>query len=266
MRLNYFFAFFLLLLLAGLSCKQKPKVIEEIATPSGQTTSQGGSGIFSEAEAGEASVPPVTDEVHAVKVLEVLPTERYVYLKVIEDGREYWVATSKGHFEVGKDYFYKSGIYKRHFKSTEYNRIFEELYLVSSIVPADHSQMAGAQAEGVAEQATALSSEEIRKMVEVPGSIKIGELLANPGKYAGKEVQISGLCTKVNPNIMGRNWLHLKDGSKDSYDFVVTSSTLVPEGHVVTMRGVVAVNKDFGAGYRYELIVENAEIVKPNGE
>ena len=238
------------------SCKQRPKVmLEESSQSSGQTVSTSETGIFSDTEGEAGSVPPVTDEVHQVEVLEVLPTERYVYLRVSEDGKEYWVATGKKDFTVGEKYFYKSGIYKRNFKSTEYNRIFEELYLVSSIVPANHSKAMAATSEEKP------ASEKLDKLVDVPGSIKIAELVANPEKYAGKEVQVSGICSKVNPNIMGRNWLHLKDGSKDDYDFVVTSTTLIPEGNVVTVKGVVSVDKDFGAGYRYDIILEDAGIV-----
>ncbi len=251
-------------LMAGLtmsfsSCKQKPKVImEETSAPSGQAASTSETGIFSDAEGGAGTFPPATDEVHQVEVLEVLPTERYVYLRVSEDGKEYWVATGKKDFTVGEKYFYKSGIYKHNFKSAEYDRVFEELYLVSSIVPVNHSKAMASAAE---EKPENWSSEKIAKLADVPGSVKIAELVANPQKYAGKEVQVSGICSKVNPNIMGRNWIHLKDGSKDDYDFVLTSTTLIPEGNAVTMKGVISVDKDFGAGYRYDVILEDAQIV-----
>ena len=94
------------------------------------------------------------------------------------------------------------------------------------------------------------------------GSVKIADLVADPKKYSGKTIQISGQCTKVNPNIMGRNWMHLKDGSKDDYDLVITSSVLIPEGHTVTMVGKVVLNKDFGSGYKYAILLEEGEVVK----
>jgi hypothetical protein len=61
---------------------------------------------------------------------------------------------------------------------------------------------------------------------------------------------------------MGRNWIHLRDGSQDDFDLVITTRTFVPEGNVVTVRAVVALNKDFGAGYKYDLILENGTIVQ----
>lgn len=61
---------------------------------------------------------------------------------------------------------------------------------------------------------------------------------------------------------MNRNWIHLKDGSKDDYDLVVTSDVFVPEGTALTLKAMVTLNKDFGAGYKYDLILENGTIVK----
>ncbi len=257
---THLFVLLALLMLFPLSCKRGPKVISKNADSAESASAQAAeTGIFSNVD--EGNLPPANEDgMHQVEVLEALPTSRYVYLRVKEGEHEYWIATSKQEVNVGEKYFYKSGIFKRNFKSTEHNRVFEELYLVSSIVPADHSKMMTATGEQAVEMP---STADVQKMVNVPGSIKIAELVARADQYAGKEVQVSGLCTKVNPNIMDRNWIHLKDGSKDDYDFVVTSSVLIPEGHVVTLKGTLAVNKDFGAGYRYEVIVENAEIVNP---
>ena len=61
---------------------------------------------------------------------------------------------------------------------------------------------------------------------------------------------------------MGRNWIHIKDGSKDDYDLVITSNTFVQEGSMITMKATVTLNKDFGAGYKYDLILENGIIVQ----
>jgi hypothetical protein len=60
---------------------------------------------------------------------------------------------------------------------------------------------------------------------------------------------------------MGRNWIHLQDGSMDSYDLVITSNEFVAMGNSVTMTGVVSLDKDFGASYQYELIVEDGRLV-----
>ena len=94
------------------------------------------------------------------------------------------------------------------------------------------------------------------------GSITIAELVKNAKKYEGKTVEVSGQCVKINPNIMSRNWIHIVDGSKNDFDMVITSETFVPEGSNVTFKAVVGLNRDFGAGYKYDIILENGVIVQ----
>ena len=94
------------------------------------------------------------------------------------------------------------------------------------------------------------------------GSIKIAELVENPGNYEGKTVQISGKCVKVNSNIMGKNWIHIQDGSKDDFDMIITTDGVVAMDQEITMTGIVALDKDFGAGYKYDIILEEGKMVQ----
>ena len=68
---------------------------------------------------------------------------------------------------------------------------------------------------------------------------------------------------KFTPAIMGTNWLHLQDGTGDegSHDLTVTTAASAKVGDLIMIRGVLAVDKDFGAGYRYQVIVEGAELI-----
>jgi hypothetical protein len=67
---------------------------------------------------------------------------------------------------------------------------------------------------------------------------------------------------KVSDNILGRNWIHLQDGTGDalSHDLTITSKATAEVGATVTARGILAINRDFGAGYKYDVILEDAEI------
>ena len=95
-------------------------------------------------------------------------------------------------------------------------------------------------------------------MTPVEGSIKLAELITDPQKYQGKVVKITGKCVNVNPMIMERNWVHIQDGSGDNFELTVTTNENVLLGTVVSLEGTIALNKDFGAGYRYDIIMENA--------
>jgi len=96
---------------------------------------------------------------------------------------------------------------------------------------------------------------------KAPGSdgYKISEIYAKQQELAGKEVTIRGRAIKVASGILGMNWIHLQDGSGEvssgTHDLTVTSNELPAVGDIVTMRGVVHLNKDFGAGYKYALIL-----------
>ena len=90
----------------------------------------------------------------------------------------------------------------------------------------------------------------------------IAALYKGKAALAGKEVRVQGKVVKVNNGIMGRNFLHVQDGSgdKDTNDLTITSAQTAKVGDEVSITGRVLLNKDFGAGYAYPLLVEEANI------
>ena len=206
-----------------------------------------------------------SNQVHTVVVDEVLPATKYVYVHVNEGMEQYWVATALKEITVGETYFFRGGLLKTNFESKEYNRMFEKIYLVSQFVPAKH----GDNTPNASEMTTPPGNQDnkdavknVKKVEKAAGSISIAELVNNYQKYEGQTVQLSGECVKINPQIMGRNWIHLKDGSKDDYDLVITSDVFVREGSVITIKATVVLNKDYGAGYNYDLILEDGILVE----
>lgn len=208
-----------------------------------------------------------TADFHVVSVQEVLYTSNYVYLKVSEGPEQYWIATNKIEVNPGETYMYKGGLVKINFKSKELEREFDKVYFVNKIVGENGhmpKEIAGtAPKENPEEkvqtpQKAGTSSSEITPF---EGSISISEIVNNPKKYEGKEVQITAKCVKLNKNIMGRNWMHFQDGTANDYDLIVTADKFVPVDFIVTMTATVALNQDFGAGYSYEIILENGEVI-----
>ncbi len=94
----------------------------------------------------------------------------------------------------------------------------------------------------------------------------VAELYAESAKLDKKTVTIRGKVVKVSAGIMDRNWIHLRDGSGDAAkktnNLVVTSKDLPKVGDIVTATGTLAKDKDFGMGYRYAVIVEEAKVKK----
>jgi len=243
------------LLLTLASCKKEPE---------SKYTPLNGTEAMPAIDSSSTATPSFSDDLHTVKVNEILKTQRYLYLNVSEKGavEPFWIATRIMDITVGETYFYKGGLLKTNFESKEFNKVFDKIYLVSSnLVLANHATNPDFQNTAANVQADVNPTKTTQKQVAVKGSIKIAELVKNAKKYEGKTVQISGTCKKLNASIMGKNWIHLADGSKDSYDLVVTSTELVNEGDFVTIKAVVTLNKDFGAGYKYDLILENGTLV-----
>lgn len=205
--------------------------------------------------------PGLSRKLHKVVVREVLPAANYVYLRVEEADRHFWIATRKQAVNAGDTYFYREALMRAPFESKEHGKVFDTLYLVTKLVPANHAT-AGFKAAEATQKETGtgapLSQQAPSGEYSVEeGNLSIAQLVDNPEKYAGQQVRLKGECVKVNQDILNRNWLHLKDGSRDSYDLIITSDTLVPVGTVIAIRGDVAVDKDFGAGYKYRVIIEN---------
>ena len=250
-------AFFLLTLL---SCGDSPTIIEAEATPQVES----GNAANTSSPAGLPSLSQTPDDAaHTVTTLETLHTERYTYIKVKENDQEFWVAIPKAEIQIGASYTYRGGLLKKDFVSKEHNRTFETLYLVGAFLPANATTDAHAGQQAAQVPATAdLDMSPPKSVNRAEGAIAIGDLVKNKAKYGGKTVKITGKVMKVNQMIMNRNWLHLQDGTGNNYDLVVTSTESIPPGHIVTIEGVVALDKDFGAGYRYDILVENVTLVK----
>jgi len=241
----------ILIVLGMFSCDSKPRVIE--SKPANADVSS--NAVFHDV----ATVKDANSEEHKVEVEEALNTEKYTYLKVSEKGEEYWIAIPKKEVKIGDTYYYKGGLLKKNFASREFNRVFEKVYLVANIwkQPGGNGSSLDETLSKM-ESGGALPDLKVGKIEPAAGGIKIAELVDNKEKYAGKVVKVTGKCVKVNPMIMHRNWIHLQDGSGDNLDLTVTTAENIALGAVVTMEGTIALDKDFGAGYYYDIIMEGA--------
>ena len=88
----------------------------------------------------------------------------------------------------------------------------------------------------------------------------VEQLNQAPAELEGEEVRLEGIVGRVNEDIMGRNFIHFVDGTGSEGDYITITSTELPEvGDRVSVTGTLILDRDFGAGYSYPVIVENAE-------
>jgi hypothetical protein len=204
-----------------------------------------------------------TGEFTTVTVKEVEQVAGYTYLLVKSKGPEYWVAVPTMDANTGDTYHYQGGMQMEDFYSKELDRTFEKVIFLETLF----SGKAGTT-QAAAQEMTPGSSTKVKKSevtVEAgEGTVSISALFADPGSYEGKVVRVKGEVTKYNPAIMERNWVHIQDGTEHEgkFDLTATSIESFEVGSIVTLEGVLAVNRDFGYGYSYEILLETATAVE----
>ena len=98
------------------------------------------------------------------------------------------------------------------------------------------------------------------------GAQTVAEVIINRAKLKGEVVVIRGQVVRFNPEILNKNWIHLRDGSgsaaDNTNDLLVTTKDQAKVGDIVVVRGVVHTDKDIGSGYSYKVLIEDAALRK----
>lgn len=221
-----------------------------------------GSILFNSCKHNKEAYMPMAknSSVQQVIVKEVIQGGTYTFLQVKDKNQKFWIAANKTNNKVDDVIYFKNALKMVDFKSKELDRVFDVIYFVQNI--SDTPQFTRSLSKDSVPQIHDKNGEIIAniKVDPAPDGITIGELLKNGENYANKKVTIRGRVVKVNKNIMDRNWVHLKDGTSDAgkSDLTFTTLAIVNVGDIITFQGTVAIDKKYGAGYVYPLIVEEA--------
>jgi hypothetical protein len=198
---------------------------------------------------------------HEITVKEVLNANAYTYLLVTEAEKEYWIAVPKTEVTVGKIYTYQGGMEMKNFESKDLKRTFDSVLFVEGIIDPN----ATAATEPTSTPVKVVSSKELSKGITLAkGGISVFDLYSTRDKLAGKTVILTGKVIKFMPEIMKKNWIHLQDGSNFNgfNDITITTLEKVKVDEIVSLKGTVVLNKDLGSGYKYDVLVEDAVLVK----
>jgi hypothetical protein len=208
------------------------------------------------------------------KLLEKIEAPPYTYLKLKTDKADVWAAVPKADVAIGAEVTVADAMPMEKFESKTLKRTFDLVYFGSIPGPgaAAGAPPAGGEGPGMAQQhamaASGPSDVGDVKVAKATGADArtVAEVWAQRKALKDKPVSIRGKVVKFNPGIMGKNWIHLRDGSgtadKKDNDITVTTADTVAVGDVVTAQGKVLVEKDFGAGYAYPVIIEEAKVAK----
>lgn len=208
----------------------------------------------------EANIPNGT---HKIKVVEFTNAAGYTYILGSENGKEYWIATRETPVEKGEVLYFTEAMEMKNFKSKSLNKTFDKILFVNEV--SSSPSAAGRSKKDVLSSAHTVIKSGTNAGVSVeplPGGMTVKEIYEKLKELNGKKIKIKGIVTRYNPNIMGRNWIHIQDGTSfnNHADITVTSKNETRKGETIIVEGVLATDKDFGAGYRYDAIIENATI------
>ena len=200
-------------------------------------------------------------------VAEVIKVERYTYVQVDTGKEKVWAATPEFHGKVGDTVVVPSGLVMKNFHSNTLERDFELVHFVGAISGVKNDQDLEQRAQ-LPPGHPPMGVERSKSQIDVSGVEKaedgktVAEIFAGKEDLVGKQVLVRGRVVKFLPQIMGKNWLHLQDGSgsEGTNDLTVTTTDIANVGDQVLVSGKVSVNRDFGYGYSYEVLLEDAEI------
>jgi len=232
---------------------------------------------------------PVSSGAFVGHVTETMDAGGYTYVHLERGSEAVWAAGPLSSVNVGDEIRVNLSMKMPNFTSASLERTFDVIYFVNVLQnvadvatsdPVDpHAGIPGLARDGEttmprdqthaglsASPHGALDQSVTATRLAAPeGGYKVARLWADRESLDGQTVTVRGHVVKYNGDIMGRNWLHIQDGSgsaaEGTHDLTVTTDDEVAVGDIVTVTGLVTINQDFGAGYSYDLLVSEAEVV-----
>ena len=202
------------------------------------------------------------------KVLEVKDVESYTYLRLKTKDGEIWAAVGKAPVKVGSEVTIENASMMYNFESKTLKKKFDKIVFGSlggsgAAPHAPGSDMAAMHA-GAGKSAD-VGEVKVAKATG-PDARTVAEVVAKRTELKDKTVVVRGKVVKFTPEVMGKNWIHLRDGTGNaadgSNDIVVTTKDETQLGAVVLVKGVVHIDKDLGSGYAYKVLIEEATLQK----
>jgi len=206
---------------------------------------------------------PATASANAIKgtVLEVKNAAGYTYLRLKTQRGETWAAINLSPVRIGDQVTLEKAFEMQNFESKALQKTFPKILFAELGNTTAGTNKAAMQP--IASTTQAIADSPVAKAVGA-NARTVAEIVKQSAALKDKPVLVRGKVVKYNAGIMGKNWVHLRDGSGSeadgSNDILVTTTQSAKVSDVVTVQGVVRTNKDFGAGYVYQVLIEDAKL------
>lgn len=210
------------------------------------------------------------------EVLEVKDVAVYTYLRLKTANGETWAAVNKSPVKKGAEVTIDHPMVLQNFESKSLHRTFDTIVfgtLAGTAGAADPHMVPGAspsgpdfdQIHGGSARTPDVGMVKVAKAEGASGRT-VAEVYADRLALKDQRVTIHAKVVKVTANVMGKNWVHLRDGSglvaDNSNEILATSKEAPKVGDVVIAKGVVKTDVNLGYGYVYKVLVEDASFQK----
>ena len=199
-------------------------------------------------------------------VLEVKDVDAYTYLRLKTTDGETWAAVGKAPVKVGTEVTIENPMVMNNFESKTLKKSFDRIVFgnLAGAGAAAPSKDLGQVHAGLTQTAD-VKNVKVAKATG-PDARTVGEIVTKRTELKDKPVAVRGTVVKFTGGVMGKNWVHLRDGTgneKDgTNDLVVTTLDETKIGDVVLVKGIVRTDINLGSGYSYAVLVEDAKLQK----
>jgi hypothetical protein len=200
------------------------------------------------------------------EVLETRDVDAYTYLRLKTKDGEIWAAVGKSTVQKGAEVTIENAVVMNNFESKTLNRKFDAI--VFGTLAGSGAAPAGAdlaQIHGGLSKAADVGDVKVAK-AKGPDAKTVAEIVARRAELRDKPVTVNGKVVKFTGGVMGKNWIHLRDGTgsaaDSTNDLVVTTKDEAQVGDIVLAKGVVRTDVDLGSGYTYKVLVDGATLQK----
>lgn len=198
------------------------------------------------------------------EVLEVRNVENYTYLRLKTKEGETWAAVPTTSVKKGAQVTIGNTMVMEDFESKTLKKKFDKIVFGSIADPNAKPAATMAAPHGTAPVATATVARVAK--ATGPDAKTVAEVVSGKAALRDKPVLVRGQVVKINSGILGKNWLHLQDGSgsaaDSTNDIIVTTKDPAAVGDIVNAKGTVRTDVSVGSGYTYAVLIEDAALRK----
>ncbi|NOR43820.1 MAG: hypothetical protein GQ572_10830 [Gammaproteobacteria bacterium] len=191
------------------------------------------------------------------KLIKTFNSGGYTYVHIATDNGSVWAAGPVTKIEKEDKVSFTGKIAMSDFYSKSLNRKFDTIYFVDAYIINDINT--GVMTIDPHKNINKKQAAALKSFAKAENGQNIAEILKNKDTLAGKIVKVRGQVSKYTAQVMGKNWIHIRDNSSNQ-DISITTDASTKLDDIVLVEGLLVLNKDYGYGYVYEILVENAKV------